>query len=128
MMFFLFIYCQNWMAFTYLHKPPFSEHNSVYFMNSRPPVGNQNNAYCKVSTYAYSKKVALIDGHLVLGVWSFITLGAFWGKTIAWRRCVCGGRCESHYARPYSQDLSWRVTWFVWNLGLSLEEAAFYRE
>ena len=27
---------------------------------------------------------------------------------------------------PYSQDLSRRVIWFVWNLGLSREEAAFY--
>ena len=27
---------------------------------------------------------------------------------------------------PYSQDLSWRITWFVGSLGLSVEEAAFY--
>ena len=41
--------------------------------------------------------VALVDWHLVLGVWSFITSGAFWGKTIAWRRCVCNG-CGSQFA------------------------------
>ena len=40
------------MAFTYLHKPPFSEHNSIYFVNNRPPDAQHNNAYCKVSKYA----------------------------------------------------------------------------
>ena len=27
---------------------------------------------------------------------------------------------------PCSQDLSWRVIWFVWNLWLTREEVAFY--
>ena len=27
---------------------------------------------------------------------------------------------------PYSQDIRWRVIWCVWNLGLSIEETAFY--
>lgn len=47
-----FNYCQNWMAFSYLHKPPFSEHNSIYFVNNRPPDAQHNDAYCKVSKYA----------------------------------------------------------------------------
>jgi len=37
----------NWLAFTYLHKPPFSEHNSIYFVNNKPPADDQNNAFCK---------------------------------------------------------------------------------
>lgn len=44
-----FNYRQNWMAFTYLHKPPISEHNSIYFVNNRPPNAQNNDAYCKVS-------------------------------------------------------------------------------
>ena len=40
-----------------------------------------------------SKKVALCDWCLEFHVWSVITPGGFWGKTIAWRRCVCDGRC-----------------------------------
>ncbi|KAL9961999.1 hypothetical protein ACROYT_G031050 [Oculina patagonica] len=42
----------NWLAFTYLRKPPFSEHNSIYFVNSKPPPGDHNNAFCKDVTFA----------------------------------------------------------------------------
>ena len=45
-----------------------------------------------------SKRFASIDWRLVFHVWSFITPGAFWGKTVAWRRCACDGRGESQYA------------------------------
>ncbi|KAL9962005.1 hypothetical protein ACROYT_G031057 [Oculina patagonica] len=41
----------NWLAFTYLHKPPFSEHDSVYFAISKPPPGDHNNAFCKDVTF-----------------------------------------------------------------------------
>ncbi|KAL9961983.1 hypothetical protein ACROYT_G031033 [Oculina patagonica] len=37
----------NWLAFTDLHKSPFSEHNSIYFKNNKPPPGDNNNAFCK---------------------------------------------------------------------------------
>ena len=73
------------------------------------------------------KKVALFDWRLVFHVRSFITPGAFWGKTIAWQRCVCDGRCGySSIPTPYSQDLSWRVICLVWNFGLTTEEVAVY--
>ncbi|KAL9975444.1 hypothetical protein ACROYT_G012605 [Oculina patagonica] len=42
----------NWLAFTYLHKPPFSEHNSIYFANEKPPRGDHNNAFCKDVNFA----------------------------------------------------------------------------
>ncbi|XP_078383748.1 uncharacterized protein LOC144666226 [Oculina patagonica] len=42
----------NWLAFTYLHKPPFSEHNSIYFVNNKPPPGDHNNAFCKDVNFA----------------------------------------------------------------------------
>ncbi|XP_078383744.1 uncharacterized protein LOC144666222 [Oculina patagonica] len=42
----------NWLAFTYLHKPPFSEHNSIYFVNAEPPPEDQNNAFCKDVNFA----------------------------------------------------------------------------
>ncbi|KAL9989427.1 hypothetical protein ACROYT_G003975 [Oculina patagonica] len=42
----------NWLAFTYLHKPPFSEHNSIYFANKKPPPGDHNNAFCKDVNFA----------------------------------------------------------------------------
>ena len=35
-----------------------------------------------------SRKVTLVYWRLVTDVWSLITLGAFWGKTIAWQSCV----------------------------------------
>jgi len=38
----------NWLAFTYLHKPPFSEHNSIYFVNNKLPADDHNNAFCKL--------------------------------------------------------------------------------
>ncbi|XP_078382516.1 uncharacterized protein LOC144665202 [Oculina patagonica] len=37
----------KWLAFSSLHKPLFSEHNSVYFANSQHPPADYNNAYCK---------------------------------------------------------------------------------
>ena len=35
---------------------------------------------------------------------------------------------DSTMPTPYSQDLSWRVIWFMWNLGLTREEVAFLRD
>ncbi|XP_022809824.1 uncharacterized protein LOC111346825, partial [Stylophora pistillata] len=37
----------KWLAFSSLHKPLFSEHNSVYFANSQSPPTDDNSAYCK---------------------------------------------------------------------------------
>ena len=51
------MFCKNWMAFTYLHKPPFSEHSSIYFVNDRPPEAQHNNAYCKVSTHVLKANI-----------------------------------------------------------------------
>ena len=42
---------QNWLAFMNLHKPPFSEHNVIHFINNRAPQDAQNNAFCKVSCH-----------------------------------------------------------------------------
>ena len=33
---------------------------------------------------------------------------------------------DSGMPTQYSRELSWRVTWFAWNLGLTREEVAFY--
>ncbi|CAH3188037.1 unnamed protein product [Porites lobata] len=37
----------NWLAFSSLDKPMFSEHSSVYFANSQKPAVWNNNAFCK---------------------------------------------------------------------------------
>ncbi|CAH3179090.1 unnamed protein product [Porites evermanni] len=37
----------NWLAFSSLHKPMFSEHSSIYFANSQKPAAWNNNAFCK---------------------------------------------------------------------------------
>ena len=42
------LYLQNWMAFSKLHKPLFTEHGSVKFPNTNPPTDENNNAYCQV--------------------------------------------------------------------------------
>ncbi|KAJ7382887.1 hypothetical protein OS493_031945 [Desmophyllum pertusum] len=42
-------HCEKWLAFSSLHKPLFSEHDSVYFANAQHPPSDYNNAYCKVS-------------------------------------------------------------------------------
>ena len=39
---------------------------------------------------------------------------------------MCATVVDRMMPAPYSQDLRWRVVWFVWHLGLSVEEAAFY--
>ena len=46
--FFFFLFSQNWLAFSSLHKPMFSEHSSIYFANSQKPAAWNNNAFCKV--------------------------------------------------------------------------------
>ena len=46
---YLFTLFQNWLAFSYLDEPPFSEHNSIYFSNDKPPAQSHYNAFCKVS-------------------------------------------------------------------------------
>ncbi|CAH3179854.1 unnamed protein product [Porites lobata] len=42
----------NWLAFSYLDEPPFSEHNSIYFSNDKPPAQSHYNAFCKDATFA----------------------------------------------------------------------------
>ncbi|KAL9962235.1 hypothetical protein ACROYT_G031317 [Oculina patagonica] len=37
----------NWLAFSKLHKPLFTEHGSVKFPNTNPPTDKNNNAYCE---------------------------------------------------------------------------------
>ena len=39
---------------------------------------------------------------------------------------MCATVVDRMMPAPYSQDLRWCVIWFVWHLGLSVEEAAFY--
>ena len=46
--FFFFLFSQNWLAFSSLDKPMFSEHSSVYFANSQKSAAWNNNAFCKV--------------------------------------------------------------------------------
>ena len=46
---YLFTLFQNWLAFSYLDEPPFSEHSSIYFSNDKPPAQSHYNAFCKVS-------------------------------------------------------------------------------
>ena len=41
-------FLQNWLAFSKLHKSFFAEHGSVLFPNTKPPIDENNNAYCKV--------------------------------------------------------------------------------
>ena len=41
-------YFQNWLTFSKLHKPLFTEYGSVKFPNTNPPKDEDNNAYCKV--------------------------------------------------------------------------------
>ena len=49
------ILLQNWLAFSKLHKPLFTEHGSVKFPNTNPPTDENNNAYCEVSLKLHSK-------------------------------------------------------------------------
>ena len=72
------------------------------------------------------KKIALFDWRLKFHVWSFITPGAFWGKTVAWRSCVCDSRCGWQYAYAILPRSKLARTWFAWNLVLTREEVAFY--
>ena len=51
---FFFLFSQNWLAFSSLDKPMFSEHSSVYFANSQKPAAWNNNAFCKVSINSIS--------------------------------------------------------------------------
>ncbi|XP_073251856.1 uncharacterized protein [Porites lutea] len=37
----------NWLAFLSLHKPLFSEHSSIYFLNSQSPGARNNHAFCR---------------------------------------------------------------------------------
>ena len=41
-------YFQNWLTFSKLHKPLFTEYGSVKFPNTNPPKDEDNNAYCEV--------------------------------------------------------------------------------
>ncbi|XP_020609571.1 uncharacterized protein LOC110048125 [Orbicella faveolata] len=42
----------NWLAFSKLHKPLFTEHGSVKFPNTNPPTDENNNAYCEFVQFA----------------------------------------------------------------------------
>jgi len=44
-------YLQNWLAFSKLHKPFFTEHGFVRFPNINPPTDENNNAYCEVRIF-----------------------------------------------------------------------------
>ncbi|KAL9963147.1 hypothetical protein ACROYT_G032322 [Oculina patagonica] len=44
----------NWLAFSKLHKPLFTEHGSVKFPNTNPPTDENNNAYCEFVDFAKS--------------------------------------------------------------------------
>ena len=50
------------------------------------------------------------------------------GRLLFGWRCVCDVMVvvDSSVPAPYSQDLSWPIIWFVWNLGLAREEVVFY--
>ena len=54
-------YLQNWLAFSKLHSPIFTEHGSVKFPNSNPPTDENNNAYCEVSLLLYFEKEKCFD-------------------------------------------------------------------
>ena len=41
-------YFQNWLTFSKLHKPLFTEYGSVKFLNTNQPKDEDNNAYCEV--------------------------------------------------------------------------------
>ncbi|KAK3731881.1 hypothetical protein QZH41_008568, partial [Actinostola sp. cb2023] len=43
----------DWMAFETLHRPLFSEHDSVYFANDYTPLKSDNYAFCKVIVIYY---------------------------------------------------------------------------
>ena len=46
---YLFTLLQNWLAFSYLDEPPFSEHDSIYYLNDKRPLQSHHNAFCKAS-------------------------------------------------------------------------------
>ena len=64
-----------------------------------------------------------------IGIWCLVIhySQCILGKTFAWRLCVGDGHLGSQYTycTPNSQDLRWRFM-FVWNLGLTREEAVFH--
>ncbi|XP_022808787.1 uncharacterized protein LOC111345773, partial [Stylophora pistillata] len=61
----------NWLAFSVLHKPLFSEHNSIYFANSQSPSVDHNGAYCKdvsfTQTYNSTPNVFVSTNHSTSG-------------------------------------------------------------
>ena len=66
---YLFTLFQNWLAFSYLDEPPFSEHNSIYFSNDKPPAQSHYNAFCKVSIPVLSLVLLVsipVTVHLIL--------------------------------------------------------------
>ena len=81
--------------------------------------------YC---IYLNPKKKRLLCS---IGVWCFMFGHSLLPVRSGGRLLLGGVVCatvvvDRNIRTPYSRDLSWRVTWFVWNLGLSVEEAAFY--
>ncbi|KAL9963121.1 hypothetical protein ACROYT_G032296 [Oculina patagonica] len=47
----------NWMAFSKLHKPLFTEHGSVKFPNTNSPTDENNNPYCEFVPFTRSYNV-----------------------------------------------------------------------
>ncbi|KAL9973980.1 hypothetical protein ACROYT_G020507 [Oculina patagonica] len=52
----------NWLAFSELHKPLFTEHGFVKFPNTNPPKDENNNAYCEFVhfTRSYNKTPSVL--------------------------------------------------------------------
>jgi len=44
----------NWFAFSKLHKPLFTEHGMIDFLNTNPPTDENNNAYCEFVSFTRS--------------------------------------------------------------------------
>jgi len=57
----------NWLAFSKLHKPLFTEHGSVNFPNTNPPTDENNNAYCEfvhfIRSYNVTPSVLISANH-----------------------------------------------------------------
>ena len=53
-----YLFSQNWIAFSKLHKPLFTEHGVISFPNTNPPLDKMNNAYCQVRKEFFAKALS----------------------------------------------------------------------
>ena len=53
--FFFLLFSHNWFSFSKLHKPLFTEHGYISFLNTNPPLDKMNNSYCEVSKELFAK-------------------------------------------------------------------------